>query len=154
MNAPIVGSIVRITVAGVLHTFTAAAAENLTTHAFNQAAGDNATATSLAACINAALGVTQITATAIGPVVVLTVDETGAYTMTVAVTTPLTIQPVTLECVVLIEVDASALTNGFSHAAIRVSGPVTAIASAFTLQGDLRYSPPQSQPVAGWDYDL
>jgi len=153
MNAPAIGSTVTITVGGVAHLFTAAGAENLVTHAFNQSAGDNATATSLAACINSVLyGIAEVTAVANGPVVMLTVDETGAYTITCAVSTPLTIVPVTMEAVVLLEVDGTALTNGFSHVAIRVAGPVTAHAGAIAELSDLRYAP-QTQPVAGQDWD-
>ena len=153
MNAPAIGNAVTITVNGVAHLFTAAGAENLVTSAFNQSAGDNATATSLAACINSVLyGIAEVTAVAVGPTVLLTVDETGEYTITVATATPLAIVPVTLECVVLVEVDGTALTNGFSHVAIRVSGPVTANAGGLAVQGDLRYSPP-TQPVAAQDTD-
>jgi hypothetical protein len=153
MNAPAIGSTVTITVGGVVHIFTAAGAENLVTHAFNQSAGDNATATSLAACINSVLyGIAQVTAVANGPVVLLTVDETGDYTITCAVSTPLTIMPVTLEAVVLIELEGTALTPGFNHVAIRVAGPVTAHAAAIAVQGDLRFSP-MTQPVAAQDTD-
>ena len=153
MNAPAIGNAVTVTVNGVAHLFTAAGAENLVTHAFNQSAGDNATATSLAACINSVLyGIAELTAVAAGPTVVLTVDETGAYTITVATATPLVIIPVTLECVVLVEVDGTALTNGFSHVAIRVAGPVTAHAGCIAELGDLRFAPP-TQPVAAQDTD-
>jgi hypothetical protein len=154
MNAPAIGSTVTITVGGVAHVFTAAGAENLVTHAFNQSAGDNATATSLAACINSVLyGVNPVTATVVGPVVILTVDETGDYTITCAVSTPLTIMPVTLEAVVLLEVDGTALTNGFRYVAVRVSGPVTAHAGGIAVLSDLRYAAPQNQPVAAQDWD-
>ena len=62
MVAPAIGNAVTITVGGVAHVFTAAGAENLVTHAFNQSAGDNAAATSLAACINSVLyGIAEIT---------------------------------------------------------------------------------------------
>jgi len=153
MNAPIVGSTVTITAGGAAHLFTAQAAQNLPLHQFNQAAGDNATATSLAACVNSALyGVPGVTAVAIGPTVILTVNETGAFTITCAVSTPLTIIPVALESVVLLEVDGTALTAGFTHVAVRVSGPVTAFTEAIAMQGDLRYVPP-TQPVAAQDDD-
>ena len=59
-------------------TFTAAAAENLAASQFNQAAGNNATATSLAACINYATGIGMLSAAADANAAVVTVTPVGA----------------------------------------------------------------------------
>ena len=53
-----------VTIKGVV--FTAAAAENIPARQFNQAAGNNACATSLAACVNAAANITLVRA-GVGP---------------------------------------------------------------------------------------
>lgn len=154
MNTPLVADTVTITFQGVAYPFAAAAAENIPAHEFDQSAGDNAAATSLAACINDATdGIPGITAVANAAVVTLTVDEVGVDTIDVVATAPLTTVPVTLEAVVLIEVDGTALTAGFDHVAIRVAGPVTAHATALAIQSDLRYAP-MIQPVAAQDADF
>jgi len=70
--------------AGTALTFTAKASETLSSRYFDQASGDNATATSFAACVNnATYGVPGLLATAATATVTLTLTEPGEGLFTI-----------------------------------------------------------------------
>jgi len=150
MNSPDVDD--TVTINGIL--FTAKAAQTLATRQFDQSGSTTAQATSLAACINdATYGVPGVTAVASTAVVILTPDAPEDTTITVSTSDAVKTVPATLDAVALIEVDASALSDTFTHVAIRVAGPTSAHAVALAEQSDLRYMP-MVQPVAAQDADF
>lgn len=108
---------------------------------FVQDAGDNAvTATNLAAAINAFFG-SDIVATANAAVVTLQADEDAA-TIT-ATGTAVRFVIATTRALGLIELDESFLTNGFTHAAVRVTTNAALSITGGIVRGSARYSPTQ-----------
>ena len=140
MNTPAVGNV--ITINGIV--FTAAAAPDFPNRVYDQSGNAIAQAASLAGCINANI-----------PELVAEVDGAGALTirsrepgdMVVTVegiTNEALLIPVTDEAVGYIEIDASALSDGFTRLVARVTPG--AVAAAITgdvtlIRGNGRYNP-------------
>ncbi len=131
-----------VTINGV--TFTAVAgATVLANNQFDQRGDDTADAVELVACINNALP--DLIATNAAGVITIQSREPGATTITVTDINDITnIVPVTVEVAGNVEVDASALSEGFD----RVCGIITpgATAAAITCdvslaRGNARYAP-------------
>lgn len=144
-----------ITINGVV--FTAAAAADHANLVFDQSGTDTEDATDLAACINAAAGQAAleaaggaVTATSAAAVVTLTVTEPGETTLTVEASATITIA--TVQAVGYIEVEDTALSEDFTHAALQLVGPATANATAVIIRGASRYGPADQQ-VAASDTD-
>jgi hypothetical protein len=124
-------------------TFTGAAAQDLAKREFLANAGDNnATAASIAACINAASP--GLLAAAVNAVVTITADEPGETDITV-VGTAVRLVAATVRAVGYVEVDASTLdtANNFSHVALRVTNSAAMQTGAVLLRGGARFSPTQ-----------
>lgn len=132
-----------VTINGLV--FTAAAAADLPNRVFDQSAGDNATAASLAAAINhATAGVPGVTATANAATVTLVVDTPGEDTITIEDASA-TITPATLAAIAYVECDSSFLDDvgGFTHIALRVTNSAAIITGAVLLRGQGRFNPRQ-----------
>jgi len=139
--------------------FTAAAAPDFPNLVFDQSGADAADAASLAACINGAAGQAALLAAGCavtaavlaGSTVTLTVTEPGAGSITLA-ETGATMTLATVQAIGYIEVEDTALTNGFDHVALQLVGPATAHATMVALRGEPRYAA-VPQAVAASDTD-
>jgi hypothetical protein len=137
-------------------TFTAAAGETLADREFDQDTSDNATATSLAACINdETYGVDGLTAVAATDTVTLTVTDPGAgvFTITELAAAVARLVVTDKENLVYFEVDAKDLDrdDDFTHIGARVASvdATTEFACAL-LRAEPRYAK-VIQAVSGYD---
>lgn len=163
MNAPAVNDTVIITMYKLLYgelvaqtalTFTAKAAESLANRQFDQASGNNAAATSLAACINsAAYGVSGLTAVAVTDTVTIscTVPGDGVFDITELAAAVARLIVVDLEQQAWFEVDADEMTSGFTHIGARVTSVDAVTEFACTLMRSLPRYAPVGQSVAAYD---
>lgn len=132
-------------------TLTGAAAADFASAEFlADAADNNATAASLAGCINA--NVIGVTATANAAVVTIVATETGENTVTV-VGTAVRLIAATLRAIAYVECDASFLddVNGFGYVAARVTNSAAIQTGAVLVRGNYRYSPVQFVAAAKTD---
>ena len=135
-------------------TFTAKAAESLANRQFNQAAGNNAAATSLAACINsAAYGVSGLTATPSTDTVTIscTVPGDGAFDITELAAAVARLIVVDIEQQAYFAVLADELTSGYTHVGARVTSVDAATEFACMLLRSLPRYAPVGQSVAAYD---
>ena len=135
-----------VTINGV--TFTAvAAATDLAANEFDQRGTDTEDAAQLVLCINNALP--DLIATNAAGAVTIQSRVPGAATITVTDINDITnIVPVTVEAVALIEVDASAVSDGFDHVFPRaLTGGTSAAATlnVTAITGNARYRPINQQ---------
>ena len=128
-----------VTINGV--EFTAAAATDLDANEFDQTGTDTEDAVELVACINNALP--NLVATNAAGVVTIQSREPGKETITVEGINDLTnIVPVTVEVTGIIEVDASALSDGYTHVFPRAVTSATSAAAVLhitAITGNARY---------------
>lgn len=141
-----------VTINGV--TFTAVAgATVLADNQFDQRGTDTEDAVELVACINNALP--ALVATNAAGVITVQSREPGAETITVTGINDITnIVPVTVEVVGNVEVNASALSDGFDRVCARITPGATAAAIACDIslvRGHGRYAPP-GQQESGSDF--
>jgi hypothetical protein len=135
-------------------TFTAKAAESLANRQFNQAAGNDACATSLAACINsAAYGVDGLTAVAVTDTVTIscTVPGEGVFDITELAAAVARVIVVDLEQQAYFAVEADELTDGFTHVGARVTSVDAATEFACSLLRSMPRYAPVGQSVAAYD---
>ena len=131
-----------VTINGV--TFTAVAgATVLADNEYDQRGDDTADAVELVACINNALP--NLIATNAAGVITIRSRIPGAETITVTDINDITnIVPVTIEANAIIEIDASALSNGYDRIIPRAVTSATAAATTLAVTatvGDARYEP-------------
>jgi len=146
-----------ITINGVV--FTAAAAPDFPNLVFDQSGADAADAASLAACINAAAGQAALLAAGCavtaavlaGSTVTLTVTEAGAGSLTVT-SVGGTMVIATVQAIGYIEIEDTALTNGFDYVALQLVGAATSHATMIAMRGEPRYEA-VVQAVAASDTD-
>jgi len=140
-------------------TFTAAAAPDLPNHVFDQSGADAADAASLAAAINhaaaqahfVAAGGAITAAVLAGQTVTLWLTEPGVGSITVA-SPDATMVCATIEAIGYIEVEDTALSDGFDHVALQLVGAATSHAAIVAVRGEPRYAP-VLQAVAASDTD-
>lgn len=144
MNTPAVGNV--ITINGIV--FTAAAAADFSNRVYGQSGNIVAQAASLAGCINA--NIPELVAELDGAgALTIRSREPGDVTVTVEdITNEALLIPVTDEVVGYIEVDASAMSDGFPRLVARVTPG--AVAAAITgdvtlVRGNSRYNPVTQQ---------
>lgn len=134
-----------VTINGV--TFTAAAATDLAANEFDQSGTDTEDAAQLVLVINNALP--DLIATNAAGVVTVQSRVPGATTITVTgISDIVTIEPVTVEVAAQIEVDSSALSEGYDHVFPRaLTGGTSAAAtvSVTALTGNARYGGMEQQ---------
>ena len=146
-----------VTINGVV--FTAAAAPDLPNHVFDQSGADAADAASLAAAINhaaaqahfVAAGGAITAAVLAGSTVTLTMTEPGQGSLTV-VSGAGTMVVATVNAIGYIEIEDTALTNGFDHVALQLVGAATSHAAIVAVRGEPRYGA-VVQAVAAADTD-
>lgn len=150
MNTPLVND--EMTINGLV--FTAAAAANFPNRVYDQSGNVAAQAASLVGCINANFADLVATTDGISAVTIRSL-EPGDITVTVeGITAEASVIPVTDEIVGYIEIDASAMSNGFPRLVARVTPG--AIAAAITgdvtlIRGNSRYNPvPQQAADSGF----
>lgn len=121
-------------------TFEGVAAAPTGTQFIQDAANNTTTATNLAAAINAFFG-TDIVATSAAAVVTMEADEDAATITVTGTATRFVIA--TLKAVGLVELDESFLTNGFTHASVRITTNAALGVTAGIVRGSARYNPTQ-----------
>jgi hypothetical protein len=130
-----------VTINGV--TFTAVAGDTvLATNSFDQRGDDTADAVELVSCINNALP--NLVATNAAGVITIQSRNPGQETITVTDINDITnIVPVTVEVTGIIEVDASALSDGYDHVFPRAVTSATSAAAVLhitAITGNDRYT--------------
>ena len=141
-----------VTINGV--TFTAVAgATDLDANEFDQRGDDTADAVELVSCINNALP--NLVATNAAGVITIQSRNPGQETITVTDINDITnIVPVTVEVTGIIEVDASALSDGYTHVFPRAVTSATSAAAVLhitAITGNARYGA-VSQQSGGNDF--
>jgi hypothetical protein len=130
-----------VTINGVRFTAVAGATD-LDANEFDQRGTDTEDAAQLVLCINNALP--NLVATNAAGVITIQSREVGKETITVTGINDITnIEPVTVEVTAIIEVDASALSNGFDHVfprALAGSTSAAATLNIMAISGNNRYN--------------